>query len=232
MPSLPMRFRRFAPVLILFALLVSPLRGESLQAAFQKAGPGLGYDKHLVLDTGTVYTGGLLIGDTFNRITAQFGGPGGQDVLIEGNGAILDLEGQELSISYCTNRLDVSDLVMLNGNIRYRGVNSGTLKAQPTGSVRYVTFYGPHDYGVRIFGAGQDILVERNLFVGAVDTGPDFNYITGYSSVNLPTGGNVCFSGFYGTYGIPVIHENWSYHPDPAANNDLIRHFMILCEYG
>ena len=144
-------------------------------------------------------------------------------------GAIIDLQGQQLLVSYCNNRLDIDDCVILNGNIRYRGLNWEQFKVRPSGSVRHVTFYGPHDYGIRLFGCGSGVLGERNIIVDAIDTGPDFMYLTGIPSDWLPTGANVSLSLQGGSQN---LFDNWSYHADPAANADPLRHFTILCDYG
>ena len=50
--------------LILFCLLLGYFTGYgmSLKEAYDLAGPAEGYDKYLELETGQVYTGGLLIG--------------------------------------------------------------------------------------------------------------------------------------------------------------------------
>jgi len=201
-----------------------------LKEMYDAAAPAQGYDRWIELETGVTYTGGLLIGRTFNRITAEFEGFG-ENVRIQGNGAVIDLEGQELCISYCDERLDIDDCVILNGNIRFRGV-SGGVDEQPEGSVRFVTFYEPHDFAVRCFGSGEGILIERNLAVGTVSTGPDFMYINGTMNAWLPTGANFAASAFTGIYGFPDVLENWSYHPDPTANDDPMRHFALVCEYG
>lgn len=221
---------RFAQLLVSVLIICPPASSTTLKEMYDAAQPGGGYDKYVVLQTGVVYTGGLYIGKTFNRITAEFEGDEEKDVRIEGNGAILDLRGGEICISYCDNKLDIDDCVVINGDIRYRGVESGTLIAKPTGSARYITFYKPHDYAVRIYGCGNNILVERCIFVDAVDTGSDFLYITGYSNDWLPTGASVAFSGL--GYGFPFIKDNWSFHGDPVANADPLRHFARLCEYG
>jgi hypothetical protein len=210
----------------------SPAHALSLQEAFDLAEPAHGYDKYLELETGVVYTGGLLIGPIYSPISWRLEGDEGLDVCIVGNGAILDLQGAQLCMSYCNNRLDIEDCIILNGNIRYRGINTSDYVVLPEGSVRYVTFYGPHDYGVRLQGAGGGITLERNLLVNAVDTGWDFIYTHGTSHDCLPTGTNICFSIQFGFYGIPVIHENWSYHTDPETNADMLAHFSLLCEYG
>ncbi len=219
--------RRLALAAAVSLSLCRSAGGASLKEAYDLAPPGFGYDKHIVLETGVTYSGGLWIGGTYDRISAQFVGQG-EDVCIVGNGAILDLQGQEICMAYCNKRLDIEDCVILNGNIRFRGYDGGTLTLLPQGSVRYITFCRPHDYGVRLFGCGADILVSRNIIVDAVDTGPDFMFFTGYASEWLPTGASCALSL---TGGLNVI-ENWSYHSDPAANADLLRHFTTLCDYG
>ncbi len=206
--------------------------GETLKEMYDKAPSAYGYDRYIELETGVIYTGGLYIGKAFNRITARFDGEDGEDVMIAGNGAILDLKGQEICISYCENKLDIVDCIVLNGNIRFRGIDFPGFKAWPLGSVRYVTFYKPHDYGVRLFGCGQDIQIERCIVVDAVCTGPGFMYLNGCSNDWLPTGSSIAFSAFFGTYGMPYVADNWSYHHDPDANADPERHFCLLCEYG
>lgn len=219
-------------VLALAAALRIPAGAISLRAAFEQAGPGQGYDKYVELETGEIYTGGLLIGPVYSPISWRLEGAPGVDVCIVGNGAILDLQGSQLCVSYCNNRLDVSDCIVVNGNIRFRGMNLSGYAVQPRGSVRHVTFYRPHDYGVRLQGAGDGITIERNLVVDAIDTGDDFVYTHGASNQCLPTGANISFSGESETYGVPNVSENWSYHSDPLANRDMLRHFSLLCEFG
>jgi hypothetical protein len=194
---------------------------------YDLAGPAQGYDKYIVLDTGVTYTGGLWLGATFNRITAQFEGPT-ESVRIVGNGAILDLRGGELTIAYCQGRLDIDDCVVLNGDIDFRGYLEGENDLRPQGSVRYVTFYRPHDYGVRLFGCGAGILIERNIVVDAVRTGDDFMFLTGVAHPWLPTG-----AGFCGSIQNPLpFYDNWSYHTNPLVNSDPLRHFLVLCDFG
>jgi len=219
--------RRLALAIGVSLALCQPAVGASLKEMYDLAPPGFGYDKYIVLETGVTYTGGLWIGGTYDRISAQFIGQG-EDVCIVGNGAILDLQGQEICMAYCNNRLDIEDCVILNGNIRFRGYDGGALTLLPQGMVRHITFYRPQDYGVRLFGCGSNILVSRNIIVDAVNTGPDFMFLTGYASDWLPTGASCALSL---TGGFDVI-ENWSYHSDPAANADPLRHFTLLCDYG
>ncbi len=220
------------PLILFISLFTHPIAAKTLRAAYQEAGPAHGYDKYLELETGVVYTGGLLIGPVFDRLINELAGEPGQDVWIKGNGAILDLQGSQLCLSYCNNRLDIEDCVLLNGNIRYRGINSSSFVVLPVGSVRYVTFYAPHDYGIRLQGTGTDVLLERNLVLDAVDTGFDFIYITGYSGDWLPTGANISFSVQVGQYGTPEVLHNWSYHYDPEKNLDPLAHFTLLCEHS
>lgn len=220
---------------LLAALVAAGLRpapAATLQAAFEQSGPAHGYDKWIELQTGEVYTGGLLIGPGLSPITFELDGPAGVDVRIVGHGAILDLEGGQLCISYCTNRLDIDDCVVLNGNIRFRGINTAQAVAIPQGSVRHVTFWRPHDYGIRLQGAGQGITLERNLVVSALDTGDDWIYTHGQANSWLPTGTCISFSGQAGYYGTPSVVENWTWQEDPAANAEPLRHYSRLCEYG
>ncbi len=212
------------------ALLASVSRtsATTLRAAYELAGPREGYDKYVELETGVTYTGGLLIGPILSPITHQLDGEAGRDVRIAGHGAILDLQGSQLCVSYCRNRLDIDDCVILNGNIRFRGISTFDTLALPTGSVRYVTFYKPHDYGVRMQGSGDGILLERNLVVDAVNTGWDFIYTTGIPSDWLPTGTSFAGSVQIGLYGFPMMRENWTFHSNPLLNAQPLSHFSFL----
>ncbi len=208
------------------------LGAMTLREAFELAGPAHGYDKYIELETGRTYAGGLLIGPIFSPLSWTLEGEAGLDVFIAGNGAVLDLQGEQLCISYCDNRLAIEDCVILNGNIRYRGMNSSLYHVVPTGSVRQVTFYAPQDYGIRLQGAGDGITLERNLVINAVDTGWDYLYTNGIASDWLPTGTNISFSIQMGFYGTPEILENWTFHTDPSRNADSLAHYSMLCEHG
>ena len=202
-------------------------RAGTLESAYDAATTGGGYDKYVVLETGVTYTGGLWIGGTFNRITAEFEA-GGKNTKIVGNGAILDLQGGEITIAYCTKRLDIENCVIINGNVRFRGYNDDTISLLPAGSVSYVTLYRPHDYGVRLYHCGPGIRLERNIVVDAIDTGSDFQYLTGLPMTWLA--GGAAFSS--SLIGGGELYHNWTFHSDPAANTDPLRHFTILCDYG
>lgn len=218
--------------LIIFVLAISSLNANTLRKAFEIAGSQAGYDKYLELETGVTYTGGLIIGKILDPELDELVGNEGLDTRIAGNGAILDLQGEEICISYCNNVLDIDNCIIINGNIRYRGLVDGDFTPIPEGFVEYCTFYQPHDYAIRLQGAGNNIRLERNIFIDALDTGFDFTYISGSSAEWLPTGSNVAISLFYGTYGIPELLDNWSYHTKEDNNNDLKKHFVQLCEYG
>jgi hypothetical protein len=216
--------------LLFCSLLVGPatVRAITLQEAYDRASPRDGYDRWVELETGVVYTGGLQIGPSLWPHSGDLVGEPGCDVRIVGRGAVLDLQGQQICISYCANRLDLDDCVVRDGDVRFRGL-TGDVHLVPTGSVRHVTFYRPQDYGVRLQRCGAGIVLERNLVVDAIDTGPDFIYTHGAAHDRLPTGASFS-SGV--TEGMAVVRENWSWHADPAANADPLRHFSFLCEYG
>lgn len=213
-------------LILLILIAIQPtavLHADTLRAAFDAAGPGGGFDKLVVLESGRVYTGGLLVGPLLLPETGSFDSEIGLDVCIVGNGAVLDLEGGQICISYCENRLEIEDCVVLDGNIRFRGVSWEPGRI-PRGRVEHVTFYAPHDYGVRIQGCGQGIIVERNLFVDARDTGPDWIYDNAFPFEWIYTGLNVAMS----TQAMPTVKENWSYHGDEEVNATPLHHFGFL----
>jgi len=213
--------------LALLALLASTAPATTLRGAFDAAGPGEGYDKLVELEPGVVYTGGLLVGPLLLPETGIFAGERGLDVKIRGNGAVLDLRGSQVCISYCNNRLDIENCVILGGNVRFRGTtwDGG---GQPRGSVRHCTFWRPHDYCVRLQGTGGGVEVYRNIMVDAVDTGVDWIFGNGFPTDFLPTGHHVALSAFPSIYGVPTVQENWTWRSDPAENADPLHHFVFL----
>jgi len=220
-------------LLIIFLLIgISNIYSVTLKEIYEIAPTQGEYDKYLVLETGVTYTGGLLIGPIYDPILDNLSGQQGLNVRIEGNGAIIDLEGEQICISFCNNKLDIDNCIILNGNIRYRGFNNEFGEVMPSGYIQYCTFYQPHDYAIRLQGTGGNITLERNIFVDAVDTGDDFTHLTGVPMEWLPTGSNIAISIFYGTYGIPTLLDNWSYHSEEEINLDDTKHFVELCEYG
>ncbi|MBN1968487.1 MAG: hypothetical protein JW870_03880 [Candidatus Delongbacteria bacterium] len=199
-----------------------------MKEVFETALPSGEYDKYIELETGEIYTGGLLIGKVYNPVTAKLEGEEGLNVKISGNGAIIDLQGSEIVISFCKNRLDIDNCIILNGGIKYRGDIFGNEEILPFGTVEYVTFYKPYDYAVKLKGAGKDIIIRRNIAVDAVDTGAGFQIYNSMMNDLIKTGMSFGLSGNYGGYGIPEVIENWSYHSDDVVNADLLNHFGFL----
>ncbi|MBK8164830.1 MAG: hypothetical protein IPK64_02580 [bacterium] len=211
------------------ATLVAAPPPLPLWAAFEAAPARDGYDRYLELETGRVYTGGLQVGPTWDDDHARFEDAElGLDVMIAGNGAILDLGGQILRISFCGNRLDVQDCILLGGGIRFVGDNDTARDRTPEGSVRYCTFHRPEDYAVRLQGVGAGVTCERNLVVDPVDTGPDVTIWAGIAGANLPTGLAFGMSVQTGAFGLPIVRENWTWHTDPRTNGDPLHHFGFL----
>ena len=215
-------------LLVSFILFCSFLHSTSLKKMYDLAQPQDEFQKYINLETGVTYTGGLLIGKTLNPINHLLQGNEGLNVKIVGNGAILDLEGSQICISYCNNILEIEDCIILNGNIRFRGINSDTATQIPTGNVKYVTFYKPHDYAIRLQGTGGGIVLDRNLAVDAINTGFDFLFINGTANSWLPTGINFAPSIQAGFYGTPEITNNWSYFSKESENIDPLKHFTFL----
>lgn len=215
-------------VLIIILLLSFWLHSVSLQEIYADALPQGEYDRYLVLETGHVYTGGLWIGRSLNPQTNSLEGEEGENVFIEGNGAILDLQHTELTISYCNNRLDIIDCIIINGDIHYRG-ESGMFLAKPYGSVSYCTFYNNDDYCFRFMGTGENIELHHNIFANSQETGDEYTYLTGFALEWLPTGINV---GVSGQGGLPDFHDNHSWFVDQQVNADSLNHLAIMCDYG
>ena len=215
-------------IMVFLIILMAGLGADSLKEVYDGSGQQAGYDRYLVLETGVVYTGGLWIGKTLNPQTNHLEGIEGEDVFIEGNGAILDLQGSELTISYCNNRLDIQDCIIINGDVHYRG-ESGLYLAKPQGIVSYCTFYNTDDYCFRFMGTGTDMSLHHNIFTNALETGDEYTYLTGFSLEWLPTGINV---GVSGQGGLPGFHDNWSWFSEEEANADTLRHLAIMCDYG
>ena len=216
---------RTATILILHLSLAVAAAATTLQAAFEAAPAQDGYDRYLELETGVTYHGGLLIGVTWDDDRQLFLPEPGVDVKIVGNGAILDLQGQEICVSFCSNRLDVEDCIVVDGGLRFRGNADPATDRTPEGSVRYCTFYRPRDFAVRLPGAGTGVLIERNIVVDPVDTGLDAVVWSGLAGPNLPTGIAVGLSVQTGMYGVPTVLDNWTWFSDPDLNGDPLYHY-------
>ena len=213
------------PACLLCLIILAPSAGAAttLREAVQAAGPANGYDRWVELETGVVYRGGLLNGPIFRPYSDTPFGPAGEDLRIVGNGAILDLQGGQICVSFCNNRLDIDDCVIINGGVRFRGYHPSDL--HPVGSVRNITFWRPHDYAVRTQNTGPGIEIEDNLVVDVVDTGWDFIPNTGIPSEWMPTGTSIsaCI-----TIAAPQMRDNWTFHTDPELNADPLTHFSFL----
>ena len=223
---------RFATAVIfasLALLQIGPAAGATtLQAMFEAAPAHGGYDHLVTLETGVTYHGGLLLGPTWDDDRQRFLDEPGADVKIVGNGAVLDLQGQEICVSFCAGRLDIEDCIIIDGGIRFRGDADPSTDRTPEGSVRHCTFWRPRDYAVRLQGAGEGVVLERNLVVDVIDTGLDYMVWSGVAGVNLPTGLAFGLSVQAATYGEPMVRENWTWFSDPALNADALHHFGFL----
>ena len=217
------------PFLVLILLLHGGVEAVTLKEAFESAPAAHGYDRYVELENGVTYTGGLLVGRVFSPVSNTFiMEEDGVDVCIVGNGAVLDLQGEQICLSYCDNRLDISDCIILRGNVRYRGDNDPGSNIRPTGSVRHVTFFEPLDFGVRLQGAGAGITVERNIIIDAQDTGFDYIPSNGVAGTLIPTGTAIAASAQTGDYGLPDIRENWTWFTNPELNQEALHHFSFL----
>ncbi len=218
-------------IVTFFLFLFLALNGTSIKEVYDNASSNGLYDKELILNTGEIYTGSLLIGGLYNHIPGTFTDTLGANVNIIGNGAVIDLQGGFITIQYTDKRLDISDCVIINGGVKFRGSTEGT-NLIPQGSVSFVTFYQAEDYAVRIHSAGEGISINNNIFVDTYGSGDDFVNYTSETLEWLPTGHNLITSIFVETYGYPNISDNWSYFSDWRLNDDLINHYGLFCDYG
>ena len=129
-------------------LSLTSLRGESLYEVYQNAGPGNGYDKYVVLQQDIIYSGGVNI----------FEG----NVLIEGNGAIIDLEGETGIWVYGDDiipaNVDMEYLTVINGE--WYGVFYG---GTSTGNITNCNFIN-NGYGVQLYDFAE-IQIKNSYFV-------------------------------------------------------------------
>ena len=94
---------KLKPILIFFLLLFnsSLIRAGTLLEAYQNALPGMGYDKLIILDPGSVYTGGITITD--------------EKVGIRGNGAMIDLVGGSQILVNGQSTIEIDGCVIVKG---------------------------------------------------------------------------------------------------------------------
>jgi len=140
--------RSFLTICTVVACLAfgSSVSAESLQAAYDASGPGDGYDKLLILDAGTGYTGGL----TADR---------GVRSCIRGNGALVDLEQKSVWAAGYNTRLDIERCVLTGG---FSGVY---ISEDATGVLRNNTITG-NEYGVTSWMGRADLVIENNIIAG------------------------------------------------------------------
>ncbi len=119
---------------ILYLIIINLCYAVSLQSVYDEAGPGNGYDKHVILDYNTIYTGeiGIYEGSVF----------------IEGNGAIIDLNSGLGIWVYAEENypatLDIEYVTIING-----GYNALTFNGTSTGNILNCNFIS-NDFGIQI----------------------------------------------------------------------------------
>jgi len=128
--------------LLLLLFIPFLINATSLQQMFQASGPGLGYDHLIILEKDSIYTGGLIIID--------------ESVGIKGNGAIIDLTGDSISIQG-TAIFDIDACVIKGG---YAGL---ILRSDAASKVTHCTFYG-NQFGILCDGHTGYIEVENSIF--------------------------------------------------------------------
>ena len=167
---------------LITVLHISLADGITLQSVFDSAEPGNGYDKHVVLARSEIYTGGLGIYEG--------------DVLIDGNGAVVDLEGGTGIWVYGDEiipaNLDIQYITLLNGE--WYGVFYGGLA---TGNITNCNFIN-NGYGVQLYDFAEIQIKNsnfvENLYYGValVTTTPlcNVNYCNAWGNGEAPWGEN------------------------------------------
>jgi len=163
-------------------IYISVAGGTSLQSIFDSSGPGNGYDKLVTLSPDVIYTGGLGI----------FEG----NVLIDGHGAIIDLQGGTGIWVYGDEiipaNLDIQYITLLNGE--WYGVFYGGLA---TGNITNCNFIN-NGYGVQLYDFSEIQIKNsnfvENLYYGValVSTTPlcNVNYCNAWGNGEAPWGEN------------------------------------------
>ena len=148
-----------AVVVTLLALSFVSCPANTLQSVYDAAGPNGVYTRYIVLDRGTIYTGGLVIPDFDN-------------VCIKGNGATVDLQTGMMIVQGGGANLDIDHCVIKNGCLSGAGYTQGALN-----------FVGGHGnvlnnvilsstIAIRIYGTGPGgVTVMNNIIVHNIVTG-------------------------------------------------------------
>ncbi len=131
---------KLTPLYILI-LGVSLALGITLQEAYQNASPGLGYDRLVLLNPDSIYTGGLNIVD--------------EKVGIKGFGAIIDLNNDSISVTG-------QSIIDLDGCVIINGAAGLYLDGPVVSRVSQCTFYG-NQYGILIKSGDASIVVYNTI---------------------------------------------------------------------
>ncbi|GAB4379737.1 MAG: hypothetical protein Kow0042_29410 [Calditrichia bacterium] len=139
--------------LLILLVLCFLLPAATLQSVYQNAASGLGYDKLMILESDSVYTGGISINN--------------QKVAIKGRGALIDLAGDRIFVQG-QSVLDMDGCVVINGadGILYQDQSSGL--------VTQSTFYG-NQIGIRFESTGGYLEVYNTILA--------YNTLYGFASI-------------------------------------------------
>jgi len=112
-------------IILIYILLVTYLSAMSLWEVYEQSSPANGYDRYIILESGEVYTGGI--------------GSSEESIYIEGNGAVIDLQG--------------GTGIWISGD------------SQATGSLAIdrCTIFGGGSYGITISGYSTNSIINCNL---------------------------------------------------------------------
>ena len=93
---------RYLVLALVMALAVPAVWGVTLQSVYDQAGPGEGYDKLLILDPNVTYTGGCGVSQ-------------GKKSCIRGNGAVLDLQHNQIYCGQPGTEVTIEGCCLING---------------------------------------------------------------------------------------------------------------------
>jgi len=170
--------------LLSLILFLTSLNASALRDIFDASGPANGYDKYVILEPGFTYTGeiGIFEGKVF----------------IEGNGAIVDLEGGVGIWVYAEENypasLDIEYLTISNGS--YNGL---TYNGTSTGNVINCNFIN-NDFGIQIMD-NVNLNVKNSNFIN--------NSSYGIAIRGTTTTFDISYSNFWGNVsGCGGFNEN------------------------
>ena len=153
---------------LITVLHISLADGITLQSVFDAAEPGNGYDKYVVLARSEIYTGGLGI----------FEG----DVLIDGNGAIIDLQDGSGIWIYADDTypasLQIQFCSIING--AYYGISYG---GSATGSINNCNFIR-NDMGVKLYD-NSNVEIKNSNFIENITYGVGIYSTTPICNINF-----------------------------------------------